>query len=167
MLMAPVARLNAQESDSGVGDTILDTEINEILHKEFDPVFAAAGLDPKEVTIVIQAHVFNAAAASNQLLFIGTDLIEKTDNPNELIGVIAHETGHAAGYHTARRGDEEKAAMVPYILTLGLGLLAAVAGGGEAAGPLLSFRPLFRGAGRGGLFPRAGGPRRPGGDHLP
>ena len=142
LLLAPVAAADAQEGPSQ-DQTVLDTEINDILHKEFDPVFAAAGLDPKNVTIVIQTHVFNAAAASNQLLFIGTDLIEKTENPNELIGVIAHETGHAAGYHAARQGEEMKAGLGPYLLTLGLGILAAAAGGGDAAGALLGSANYF------------------------
>ena len=111
LLLASGSQVRAQEGDTGMSEVVLDTEINGILHQEFDPVFTAAGLDPRNVTIVIQTHVFNAAAASNQLLFIGTDLIEKTQNPNELIGVIAHETGHAAGYHAARRGEEERAGL--------------------------------------------------------
>ncbi len=150
VLFTPAVQAYAQEGETGPSEVVLDTEINEILHKEFDPVFLAAGLTPKNVTIVIQTHVFNAAAASNQLLFIGTDLIEKTENPNELIGVIAHETGHAAGYHAARRGEEEKAGLVPYILTLGLGALLAAAGGGNAAGALLGSASYFGALGAAG-----------------
>ena len=56
---------------------------------------------------------------------------------------MAHETGHAAGYHAVRRGEMAKAGMVPMILTLGLGLLAAIAGGGQAAAPLLSSAQYF------------------------
>ena len=144
LLAAPVAEAQSNmDSSSTDQQPILDTEINAILHEEFDPVFKAAGLDPKSVTIVIVTHMFNAAAASNHLLFIGTDLIEKTDNPNELIGVIAHETGHAAGYHAARVGEMEKAGMVPMLLTLGLGVLAAIAGAGSAAAPLMTSAQYF------------------------
>ena len=150
LLFAPVGAANAQQGETSPSEVVLDTEINDILHKEFDPVFLAAGLNPHDVTIVIQTHVFNAAAANNQLLFIGTDLIEKTENPNELIGVIAHETGHAAGYHAARRGEEEKAGLVPYLLTLGLGVLAAAAGGGDAAGALLGSASYFGALGAAG-----------------
>ncbi len=144
LIAAPMAQAQSNmDSSSNDQQVILDTEINAILHKEFDPVFLAAGLEPKEVTIVIVTHMFNAAAASNHLLFIGTDLIEKTDNPNELIGVIAHETGHASGYHAARVGEEEKAGMVPMILTMALGVLAAAAGAGSAAGALLGSSQYF------------------------
>jgi predicted Zn-dependent protease len=143
--LAPTATVQAQADDQ---QTVLDTEVNEILHKECDPIFLAAGLDPKHMTIVIVEHLFNAAAANTQLIFIGTDLIEKTDNPNELIGVIAHETGHAAGGHALRAPEEEThAAMAPFLLTLGLGLLAAIAGGrsggADVGGALMSSASYF------------------------
>lgn len=142
VLLPPATTVRAQEDDRKQ-TTILDTEINETLHEECDPIFRAAGLDPKQVTIIIVEHLFNAEAATNQLLIIGTDLIEKTDNPNQLIGVIAHETGHAAGYHSARVGEMEKAGLAPFLLTLGLGILAAAAGAGDAAGALLSSSQYF------------------------
>ncbi len=143
LLALPIAQ--AQEGGGGgeQSEVILDTEINEILHKECDPAFKAAGLDPSHVTIVLQTHVFNAADASNQVFFLGTDLIEKTENPNQLIGVMAHETGHAAGYHSVRRGEMEKAGMVPMLLTMGLGVLAAIAGAGGAAAPLMTSAQYF------------------------
>src|ERR1700735_857730 len=92
LLAAPVSPVHAQSDQS---TNILDTEINDILHEECDPVFKAAGLDPKQVTILLVTHEFNAATVNNQVFILGTDLIEKTDNPNQLIGVMAHETGHA------------------------------------------------------------------------
>ncbi len=151
LLAAPVAQAQSNmDSSSSDQQPILDTEINAILHQEFDPVFKAAGLDPKQVTIVIITHQFNAAAASNHLLFIGTDLIENTKNPNELIGVIAHETGHAAGYHSARVGEMQKAGMAPFLLTLLLGALAAAAGSGDAAGALLGSSQYFGALGAAG-----------------
>jgi predicted Zn-dependent protease len=144
LLWAPVAQAQSNmDSSSDDQQVILDTEINDILHQEFDPIFRAAGLDPKTVTIVIVTHMFNAAAANSHLLYIGTDLIERTDNPNELIGVIAHETGHAAGYHSARIGEMQKAALAPMLLTLLLGAIAAAAGSGDAGAALLSSSQYF------------------------
>jgi predicted Zn-dependent protease len=141
VLLVPATTVQAQQDDAQT--TVLDTEINDILHKECDPIFVAAGLDPKHVTIVIVEHLFNAAAANGQLIFIGTDLIEKTDNPNQLIGVIAHETGHAAGGHTLRSGEMQKAGLAPYILTMGLGILAAAVGAGGAGMALISSAGQF------------------------
>jgi predicted Zn-dependent protease len=125
--------------------TIEDTEIDEILHKECDPVFIAAGLDPKTVQILmIEDKELNAATASTKLIGIYTGLIQETKTPNELAGVMAHETGHAAGGHTVR-GDAEmqRAAMNPMLLTLGLGLLALAAGAPSAGAALITSAPYF------------------------
>ena len=143
VLATPAAGVHAQEGGNHEPQTILDTEITEILHQECDPVFKAAGLDPKNVVIILQEGVFNAATENNHVFILGTDLIEKTENPNQLIGVMAHETGHAAGYHAARVGEEQKAGLAPFLLTLGLGILAAAAGSGDAAGALLGSSSYF------------------------
>jgi predicted Zn-dependent protease len=52
-----------------------------------------------------------------------------------LNGVIAHEAGHLAGGHTIRSHEMMRAGMKPMLLTMGLGLMAALAGepGGAAA----------------------------------
>jgi predicted Zn-dependent protease len=144
VMAGPVLGARAQNYIPDTKSTnILDTEINEIIHEECDPVFKAAGLDPKRVTILLVTHEFNAATVNNQVFLLGTDLIEKTENPNQLIGVMAHETGHAAGYHAARTGEMQKAGLAPFLLTLGLGILAAAAGAGDAAGALLGSSSYF------------------------
>ncbi len=133
------------QAQEGPPRTIEDTEIDEILHKECDPVFVAAGLDPRTVQIVmIEDKELNAATASTKLIGIYTGLIQETKTPNELIGVMAHETGHAAGGHTVR-GDAEmqRAAMNPMLLTLGLGLLALAAGAPGAGAALITSAPYF------------------------
>ncbi len=138
--MASVAQ--AQEAQPR---TIEDTEIGEILHKECDPIFAAAGLDPKSIQIaMIEDKELNAGTVSTKLIGIYTGLIQETKTPNELIGVMAHETGHAAGGHTVR-GDAEmqRAAMNPMLLTLGLGLLALAAGAPGAGAALITSAPYF------------------------
>jgi predicted Zn-dependent protease len=75
---------------------------------------------------------------------ITTDLILRAETPNEIIGVMAHETGHAAGGHMVRGpGDMQHAAMVPFLLTLGLGVLAAAAGAPGAGAALASSSGYF------------------------
>src|SRR5689334_4174344 len=70
---------------------IRDTEIEEILHKDADPIFTAAGIDPKGVQVVIiGSKDFNAFAAP-KIMAVFTGLILQTKNPNELQGVMAHE----------------------------------------------------------------------------
>ena len=133
-LYAPMAR--AQSDDS---ETILrDTEIEEILHKDTDPIFTAAGLDPKTVKIIlIGSKEINAETTSGPTILINTGLIKEAETPNQLIGVLAHETGHAAGGHIARSDEGTKQALRTFLLTMGLGIAAAAAGRPDAGAALM------------------------------
>ncbi|MCI3178744.1 peptidase M48 [Caulobacter sp. CCUG 60055] len=131
---------------------IRDTEVEEILHEDADPIFTAAGLDPRDIRILIvgdkDINAFattggNLGMSSGSVLALNTGTIIKADNPNELIGVIAHETGHIAGGHIARSGDGQKQALGTYILTMGLGVLAAAAGAPDAAFALIGNSGYF------------------------
>lgn len=126
------------------GDTLIrDTEIEEILHRQSAPIFAAAGIDPKGIQIVLVGSKDPNAAAAPGVMMVTTSLIMQSDNPNQLQGVMAHEIGHLAGGHSFRSGEGTRAGMVPMILTMGLGVLAAIAGSGDAAAGLLSSAPMF------------------------
>ena len=131
----------AARADSGPAISLIrDTEIEAILHQDADPIFVAAGLAPKSVKIyIISDKELNAFSAGGEKLFLNTGLILETKTPNQLVGVIAHETGHIAGGHIARSGGFTKAALGPMILSVGLGVLAALAGQpGAAAGLIFS-----------------------------
>ena len=137
VVFAPLA---ARADAAPAVSLIRDTEIEAILHQDADPIFVAAGLDPKAVKIyIISDKELNAFSAGGEQLFLNTGLILETKNPNQLIGVIAHETGHIAGGHLARSGGFTRAAMGPMLLSVGLGVLAALAGQpGAAAGLIFS-----------------------------
>ncbi len=120
------AQENAPTSQPGL---IRDTEIEAILKADAAPIFRAAGLNPDNIHIYIVADKeMNAFVAGGQNLFINTGLIVRTRTPNELIGVMAHETGHMAGGHLARTDEGSRAAMATQIITMGLGMVAAFAG---------------------------------------
>lgn len=122
---------------------IRDTEIEELLHKEGEPMWRAAGLNPDNVHVVIMGDPeINAFTAGGQTIYVNTGLIQATKNPNQLIGVLAHETGHVTGGHVARE-SMYKPALATYLLTMGLGLLAAVAGAPDAGSALLYSSDYF------------------------
>lgn len=139
-----VLRPGLAAAQLGPGETLIrDTEIEDILHKDAEPLFQAAGIDPKGVQIIlIGSKDFNAFAAPG-VMAVYTGLILQTKNPNELQGVMAHEIGHLAGGHSFRSGEMQHAGMVPMILTMGLGVLAAIAGSGDAAAGLVTSAPYF------------------------
>jgi predicted Zn-dependent protease len=142
LLATPPPPVRAQ-AEGGVS-IIRDTEIEAILHEEADPIFIAAGLDPKAVQIhIISDPQLNAFSAGGQQLFLNTGLILETKTPNELIGVMAHETGHIAGGHIARSGAAGRVAMAPMLISLGLGVLAALAGAPDAAAGLVFSSTYF------------------------
>ncbi len=117
---------------------IRDTEIEEIIKKETTPVLAASGLRPEDVRFYLVADKdLNAFTPGGTNIFLNTGLIEETQNPNQLIGVVAHEAGHVSGGHVARSGDMQRAGMKPFLLTMGLGVLAAAMGAPDAAAALI------------------------------
>jgi hypothetical protein len=139
-VLAPVAPAQAQDGMS----LIRDTEIEEILHRDADPIYAAAGLDPKTVRILLVGDKeLNAFATQGLMMGFNTGLILQTETPNQLKGVIAHETGHLAGAHPLRSGEMMKAGLKPMILTMGLGVLAALAGAPDAGAVLMGNASYF------------------------
>jgi predicted Zn-dependent protease len=125
---APVAAA-AQEGVS----LIRDTEIEEILHRDAAPILRAAGIEADNVEIVLVGGKDLQAFAAPRVMGVYTGLIIEAKTPNELQGVMAHEVGHLASGHSARRGEMSRAGMRPFLLTMGLGVLAALAGSPEAA----------------------------------
>lgn len=134
----------APAAAQGSGETLIrDTEIEEILHKDAEPILNAAGIEPKNVQIMLIGSKELNAFAAPRLMGVNTGLILQTKNPNELQGVMAHEVGHLAAGHSARSGEMTRAGMKPFLLTMGLGILAAVAGAGDAAAGLVSSAQYF------------------------
>ena len=140
-LMTQAAPAFAQER----GPTLLrDTEIEEILHRESDPLFAAAGLNPRDVRILLIGDpTLNAFATQGQQMGLHTGLILEAETPNQLKGVIAHETGHISGGHPIRSGDMMRAGLRPMLLTMGLGVLAMFAGAPDAGAMLIANSQYF------------------------
>ena len=139
-LYGPTAR--AQDDPSA--SIIRDTEIEEILHQDTDPVFVAAGLDPKSVKmLLIGTKEINAETSTGPTILIYTGLIMEAETPNQLIGVLAHETGHAAGGHIARSDEGVKNALKTFLLTMGLGIAAAAAGRPDAGAGLMYSADYF------------------------
>jgi predicted Zn-dependent protease len=122
---------------------IRDTEIEAIIHKDVDPILRAASIDPKGVQVVIIGTKEPNAFAAPRVMGVTTGLILESKNPNEVQGVMAHEVGHLAAGHSFRSGEMAHAGMVPMILTMGLGVLAALAGSGDAAAGLITSAPYF------------------------
>ncbi|MDE2435691.1 MAG: M48 family metalloprotease [Sphingomonadales bacterium] len=110
-----------------------DAETEALLKDIARPLIQAAGLDPKNVDIVlVNDPSVNAFVAGGQAVYINSGLINEASTAEEVQGVIAHELGHVTGGHAIdTRGS--KGATGVSILSLLLGAAAAAAGAGEAA----------------------------------
>jgi len=106
-----------------------DVEIETTLRELSDPIFRAAGLDPSSIRIyIVNDNSLNAFVAGGQNLFLNSGLLITTETPDQLEGVIAHETGHIAGGHLSRAQVAMQNAGSQALLGTLLGLAAAAMG---------------------------------------
>lgn len=100
----------------------------------FSPVFEAAGMSPDQVHIILVGdHATNAFVAGGANIFFYTGLLQKTDGPDEVIAVMAHELGHISGGHLIRAREAMERASYESILGAIVGVGAAIATGDSAA----------------------------------
>lgn len=123
----------AQAAKPGGLPLIRDSEIEELMRVYTRPIFKAAGINEGAVRVyLIQDSSINAFVAGGQRIFINTGLLVQAKTPNQVIGVLAHETGHISGGHLARMGQQIDKASTTAIIAMLLGAAATV--GGVAAG---------------------------------
>lgn len=114
-----------------------DTETEQLLRDYARPILRAAGLEKQNVQVtIINQPVFNAFVADGHRIFINHGALLQAETPNQIIGVLAHETGHLAGGHLARLREQLARAQTQMIIgmLLGAGALAAGARSGLSTG---------------------------------
>ena len=112
---------------------IRDAEIERTLKSMTAPIFQAAGYRPDGIDLyILNARSLNAFVANGNNMFLHTGLLQTLETPEELLAVIAHEVGHIAGGHQARRQINVRNARGPALIGLLAGIAVGVAAGGEA-----------------------------------
>jgi len=131
LAMAPMPAL-AQSR----GPPILrDTESEQLLREYSRPILRAAGMEKQNIQmVIINDGAFNAFVADGRRIFVNFGAMMKSETPNQIIGVLAHETGHLAGGHLSKLREQLAAAQTQMIIAMLLGAGAMVAGarGGNA-----------------------------------
>lgn len=114
---------------------ISDEESERLLAEIARPLFNAAKVRFNGNSLyLVNDPSLNAFVADGNNLFIHTGTILAADSPNELAGVIAHETGHIEGGHILRQKLKAKEmSEVTLVSALLAGTAAAVSGRGDAA----------------------------------
>jgi predicted Zn-dependent protease len=122
-------------SAQGGAPLIRDAEIEATIRAYAEPVFKVAGLDAAAIKVhLVNSNQINAFVTPGMNMFINTGLLIRADTPNQVIGVISHETGHITGGHLVRIQDELHNAMVENIVAMLAGIAAGVATGNAGVG---------------------------------
>ena len=120
--------VSAQNAPPGL-PIIRDAEIEQLLRDYTAPILRAAGLGQQNVQVVlINARAFNAFVMDGRRIFVNVGALYNSKTPNEIIGVLAHETGHIAGGHLSRLREQLASAQTASIIALLLGAGAIAAG---------------------------------------
>src|SRR5690606_4821266 len=124
---------------------IRDQETEDALHMFSLPIFQQAGLSPSAIRfILIQDDSLNAFVAGGQNIFVHTGLLLETEDISELLGVIAHESGHIAGGHLFRTQMAVDDISMQSMLINILGIAAAIgAGSGDGAAAAMTAGSTF------------------------
>jgi hypothetical protein len=127
LVLAPVSSALAQENRGP--PTLRDTETEQLLRDYTRPILRAAGLEKQNIQpVIINNGTFNAFVADGRRIFVNYGAILQSETPNQLIGVLAHETGHLAGGHLAKLREQLAQAQTQMIIAMLLGAGAMVAG---------------------------------------
>jgi len=126
LAMAPLPAFAQQ----GNGPKVLrDTESEQLLRDYTRPVLRAAGLEKQNIQVVIiNDRTFNAFVADGHRIFVNYGALMQSETPNQIIGVLAHETGHLAGGHLAKMHEQLARAQTQMIIAMLVGAGAMVAG---------------------------------------
>jgi predicted Zn-dependent protease len=124
-----IALLKSSSAEPSGLSIIRDAEIEQLLRDYTTPIFRAAKINTGAVKVILVGdRSFNAFVANGQKIFINVGALMDAKTPNEIIGVLAHESGHIAGGHLTRQRQELASAQIMAVAGTLAGV-AAVAGG--------------------------------------
>jgi predicted Zn-dependent protease len=116
---------------------IRDAEIEQLLRDYTRPILKAANLSQQNIkVIIINDRTFNAFVMDGRRIFVNAGALMDSQTPNQIIGVLAHETGHISGGHLSKLRTElaNAGTMAIIAILLGLGAVAAGARSGQVGG---------------------------------
>ena len=129
------APARAQSIPRGI-PLIHDAEIEQLLRDYTLPILRVAGLAQQNVQVVIiNERTFNAFVMDGRRIFVNAGALMDAKTPNEIIGVLAHETGHMAGGHLSKLRQQLAVAQTQSIIALLLGIGAVAVARGNSGNP--------------------------------
>lgn len=118
--------LRAARAAQGGIELLRDDETESLIRNFADPLFRAAGIDPGLVRILlVRDDEINSFVTTGNRMVLFSGMIHASERASEVIGVMAHETGHIFEGHLVQLPDMVRQAYLEAMA----GLLASVAGG--------------------------------------
>jgi predicted Zn-dependent protease len=125
LVIAPMPAL----AQGGGLRVLRDTESEQLLRDYTRPILRAAGMEKHNIQmVIINESAFNAFVADGRRIFVNYGAVMQSETPNQIIGVMAHETAHLAGGHLSKLREQLAAAQTQMIIAMLLGAGAMVAG---------------------------------------
>jgi len=113
LALSPLASVRAENHENRGPPVLRDTETEQLLREYTRPILRVAGLEKQNIQmVIINDPSFNAFVADGRRIFVNYGAILKSETPNQVIGVLAHETGHLAGGHLAKLRDPPHASVL-------------------------------------------------------
>ncbi|MCK1654194.1 M48 family metallopeptidase [Bradyrhizobium sp. 149] len=130
--LTPFSAARAQAKGPPV---LRDTETEQLLREYTRPILRVAGLEKQNIQMVIvNEGSFNAFVADGRRIFVNYGAILQSETPNQIIGVLAHETGHLAGGHLSKLREQLANAQTQMIIAMLLGAGAMAVGSTRGSG---------------------------------
>jgi predicted Zn-dependent protease len=123
------AALISSSTTANADGLIRDAETEALVRAYAKPIFSAAGIGSQGIRIhIVNDRAFNAFVVDGHNMFIHAGTLMMAKTPNQVIGVIAHESGHITGGHLARLRTQVSRAKSAALMLQLLGLAAMVGG---------------------------------------
>ena len=118
---------------------IQDTEMEALLADYARPILEKAGLGGGRIRVrVINNPTFNAFVIDGRNIYVHTGTIMMSTKPNQVIGVLAHETGHITAAHISALRNQatslQNRSLLLQLLGIGLMVAGGLAGGDASQG---------------------------------
>jgi predicted Zn-dependent protease len=119
---------------------LFDTEMENLLADYARPILERAGQGSGRIRVrILNNPTFNAFVIDGRSIYMHTGVLLNASTPNQVIGVLAHETGHITAAHISDLRNQvsslQNRSMLLQLLGIGLMVAGAMAGasGGEGA----------------------------------
>ncbi len=137
-LLAGVALMRPAPANAQRIPQIQDTEIEALLADYARPILEKAGLGGGRIRVrVINNSTFNAFVIDGRNIYVHTGTLMSSTTPNQVIGVLAHETGHIVAAHISALRNQastlQNRSLLLQLLGIGLMVGGAFAGGDNSS----------------------------------